>query len=245
MSGFIEALRKVPPALGMQVIAAHLLLVVGVLFGGLPYVIVQCLLGAELLLINLATIPLYPQRSLRRHVGDILKSTGLLAFVLFFLLVAYGVVAAAAGRSGYPLERVAGVLRHVGAGDLGWALAYLFVRVGFTAWQARESRDPRGTWTRQSLAFGGSTLVAMLLMVFVSFFAGMPLAKGLASAGVHVDVDALLTGLMACVRCFTALVATTIPDGELDSIARDPYVARESASFSVSRVRPGGYRRRD
>lgn len=224
MSGFIDALRKVPPALGLQVVAAHAVLLVGALFGGLPYVIVQCLLGAELLLINLATIPLYPQRPLRRHLVDLLKSAGLLVFVLFFLLVAYGVVAAEAGRPGQPLELVSGVLRHVGTGDLGWALVYVLARVGFTAWQARRSRDPRGTWTRQSLAFGGSTLVAMLFMVFVSFFAGMPLVKLLSSAGIRVDVDALLAGLMVCVRCLTALVATTISDGEMDSIAHDPYV---------------------
>lgn len=224
MPGIIEALRGVPPALGLQVVLAHALLLSGAVFGGVPYVVMQCLLGAELLLINVATVPMYPQRALLRHAADILKSAALLVFVLFFLLVAYGVVAAEVGRATPPLELTLGSLRGVDASDAGWALAYLLARVGFTAWQARRSRDPRGTWARQSLAFGGSTLIAMFFMVFVSFFIGIPLVKALALLGVHADPDAVLGSLMVGVRCFTALVSTTISEREMDAIARDPYV---------------------
>ncbi len=224
MTRIIEVLRKTDPAIGLQVVLAHALLLVGALFGGLPYVVVQGLLGAELLLINIATIPFYPQRGAWRHATDTLKSAGLLLFVLFFLFVGYGVVAAEAGRPGAPLEHTIAGLRGIGAADLGWALAYLLARVGFTSMQARRSRDPRGTWTRQSLAFGGSTLVAMLLMVFVTFFVGVPVVTVCGWIGWHVDADVLLGALMIGVRCCIALVASTMPASEMDEIARNPYV---------------------
>lgn len=222
MSKLTDALRQVPPQAALQITFAHLLLLAGAIWGGVPYVVLQTLLAGELLLINIATIPLYPQRSVVRHLGDVVKMAALLAFILFFVVISYGVVSAAA-REGEPLRLAMQAFEGLGPADFGWAFAYLLARLTASMWQARQSRDPRGTWARQNLLFGGSTFVAMLFMVFGAFFVGNPLSAGLARVGVVVDTDVLLSSLMVLARCFTALVVATMSASEIDAIANDPY----------------------
>jgi hypothetical protein len=215
-------MRQIPPQAGVQIVFAHVLLLAGAIWGGVPYVVLQALLAGELLLINIATIPLYPQRSAGRHLGDVVKMAALLAFILFFVVISYGVVTSAT-REGEPLRLALHAFEGLGPADFGWALAYLLARLTASMWQAKQSRDPRGTWARQNLLFGGSTFVAMLLMVFGAFFVGNPLIAGLARVGIVVDADVLLSSLMVLARFFTALVAATMSASEIDTIARDPY----------------------
>jgi hypothetical protein len=222
MSKLTDALRQVPPQAAMQIGFAHALLLAGAILGGVPYVVLQALLAGELLLINIATIPLYPQRSVGRHLGDVVKMAAVLAFILFFVVISYGVVSSAT-REGEPLRLALDAFSGLGPADFGWALAYLLARLSASMWQAKQSHDPRGTWARQNLLFGGSTFVAMLLMVFGAFFVGNPLIAGLARVGIVVDADVLLSSLMVLARFFTALVAATMSASEIDAIARDPY----------------------
>src|SRR6476620_10142896 len=145
MSKLTDALRQVPPQAAMQIAFAHALLLAGAIWGGVPYVVLQTLLAGELLLVNIATIPLYPQRSIARHLGDVLKMVAVLAFILFFVVISYGVVSAGA-RSGEPLQLALHAFQGLGLGDLGWALAYLLARLTASMRYAKQSSDPRGTW---------------------------------------------------------------------------------------------------
>jgi hypothetical protein len=222
MSKLTDALRQVPPQAALQIAFSHALLLAGAIWGGLPYVVLQAMLAGELLLINIATIPLYPQRSIARHLGDVIKMAAVLAFILFFVVISYG-VARSATHEGEPLRLALRAYEGLGPADFGWALAYLLARLTASMWQAKQSRDPRGMWARQNLLFGGSTFVAMLFMVFGAFFVGNPLIAGLARIGVVADADVLLSSLMVFARCFTALVAATMSASEIDAIASDPY----------------------
>ena len=222
MSKLTDALRQVPPQAALQIAFAHALLLAGAIWGGVPYVVLQTMLAGELLLINIATVPLYPERGVVRHLGDVIKMTALLAFILFFVVVSYGVVSSSVHK-GEPLRLALRAFDGLGIADFGWALAYLLARLTALMWQAKQSRDPRGTWARQNLLFGGSTFVAMLFMVFGAFFVGNPLIVGLARIGIIVDADVLLSSLMVFARCFTALIAATMSASEIDAIASDPY----------------------
>jgi len=222
MSKLTDALRQVPPQAAMQIAFAHALLLAGAIWGDVPYVVLQTLLAGELLLINIATIPLYPQRSVGRHLWDVAKMAAILAFILFFVVISYGVVSSAT-REGEPLRLALHAFKGLGVADFGWMLAYLLARLTASMWQARQSKDPRGTWARQNLLFGGSTFVAMLLMVFGAFFIGNPIVAGLARVGIVVDADVVLSSLMVLARCATALVAATMSASEIDAIASNPY----------------------
>lgn len=71
---------------------------------------------------------------------------------------------------------------------------------------------------------GGTTFVAMFLMVFVAIFVGAPIAAGLKVIGIDADVGAVLACLMVTLRFVLALVVATMPAHERDAIAANPYV---------------------
>ncbi|MFZ2237810.1 MAG: hypothetical protein WBP11_03120 [Dokdonella sp.] len=77
----------------MQLAISHLMLLAGCLWGGVPYIVLQALLAVELILISLASIVLYPERGFAKHFWDMLKLCGMLAFVMVFVVISYGVVA--------------------------------------------------------------------------------------------------------------------------------------------------------
>ena len=218
----LESLRAVSPRAALSVGIAHAFMLIGCLWGGLPYVFLQALLVAELILVSLATIPLYPERSLWKHILDIVKLSAGLVFVLFFVVVTYGIVSE--GDSGNALAAGLGQFQQVDLSDVLWAAGYLVVHVGISVAQALGSADPRGTWAKNNLAEGGATFVSMFLIVFVAFFVAVPIVTGGEMVGVAVDADALLAGLMVVVRFFMVLVVTTISAAEMDAMASNPYV---------------------
>lgn len=218
----IAAIRALPRAIVLQHLATHVLLLLGCLRGGMPYVMLQALLALELLLIGAASIPLYPERGLRKHVLDLIKMSAGLAFALFFLCVSYSVVASR-GNSGASLL-VQGVLAAAGHGAFAWALAYLLLNLCVSYRLARRNPDPRAWWSRETLSIGGATFVAMFLMVFVGFFIGLPLAGALDWLGIAADPDALLSTLMVALRFLLVLVVSTMSSEEMATVARNPYV---------------------
>jgi hypothetical protein len=221
MNPFLHTLRQVKPRDAAQLGAAHLLLAVGSLSGGLPYLVLQGLLGTELLLTNATTAVLYPQRGLLRHGWDLLKLAGVLVFVLFFLTVTYGVAAGRHGEAALPLALDS--LRDVDPLAIAWAAAYIAGSLGVGLWQALRSTDPRLAWTKSQLGRGGATFVAMFFMVFVAIFAGRPLLGFARAAGVPLDTDALLGVLMVAVRYVTALIVSTFSEADWKELAAEPY----------------------
>jgi hypothetical protein len=221
----LALLRSLPPRTVAVVVVSHLMLLAGILWGGMPYLALQSLLALELMAITLASIPLYPERGLRKHALDVLKTFGSLLFILFFVIVTYGVARSEDGDGDHALPAALASFAEVDAATLGWAFAYVVVHVGIALWQAFASSEPRLTWARSTLSEGATTLVAMLLMIFVAAFGGVPLMTLLARFGLAIDLDQLLACLMAAVRCLMALVMATISEREMTSMAANPYLS--------------------
>jgi hypothetical protein len=220
----LALLRSLPPRTVAAVVVSQLMLLAGILWGGMPYLALQSLLAVELVAITLASIPFYPARGLRKHALDVLKTTAILLFILFFVFVTYGVARAASGDEDHALPVALASIVQVDAATLGWAFAYVVVHVGISLWQALASSDPRLTWARSTLSEGATTLVAMLLMIFVAAFAAAPLMTLLARLGLAIGLDQLLACLMVAVRCLMALVMATISEREMTTMAANPYL---------------------
>ncbi len=220
-NNLIKALRGVSPRTAMRTAISHVFLLIGTIWGGLPYVFLQLLLVAELVLLTLATIPLYPGRGVLTHALDMLKLCAGLAFVFFFILVGYGVA-----RGGNQHSMVAGLieLRDVGIRDSAWAVGYLVLSLAVSMHTALHSANPRKTWAKSKLAEGATTFLALFFMVFVTFFIGKPILSGLELEGLKIDVGVLLSTLMVIVRYVLSLVMSTISDLDMDAISRDPYL---------------------
>lgn len=221
MKAWNEIRRLSPRQIG-AVALGHLALLGATLWGGLPYVVLQLLLAVELLLLSIASIPLYPERGWLKHALDTLKLAAGLTFVLFFVLVTYGV--AVEGDSGDAgLAAWQALLRGTARSELLWALFYVVVHIVVALALALSSERPRVTWAKNQLAEGAATFVALFLMVFVAAFIGAPLVAGLATLGIAVDVDVLLATLMVVLRFLLALVVATFSDSEMEAMAANPY----------------------
>lgn len=218
----IGELRRIPSPVALRILLAHGVLLVASLHGGLPYIILQGLLAFELLLLNLATVPFYPERGLLTHVFDLVKLGALLAFLLLFVCISYAIVSS--GEHADPIATTLARWHGLHRAGVAWAAGYIVVSLSLALLQALASPDPRLAWMNNALAAGGSTFVAMLFMVFVGFFGARPIAAALEYLGVPTDPDVLLIALMVGVRFFTALVAATIPEGDVAAMARNPYV---------------------
>lgn len=222
MKGLAE-LRALPARTIAGLVVGHAVLLAGVLWGGVPYVLMQALLALELLAVNVANVFVYRERGWRKHVLDILKLTAALVFVLFFLIVTHG-VAKQAG-SGNAMATGLQELESLSVGIAGWMLAYIVVHAGVSLWQALRSPNPRRAWAQQSLSGGAVTFIAMFFMVFAGLFLAAPLASGLRTIGFPANVDTLMGGFMIATRFVLSLVAATISPSELDAIAANPYAS--------------------
>ena len=211
----ISTLREVSSPTAARIAISHVFLLIACIFGNMPYIFLQLLLVAELLLLVLATLPFYRHRSLLSHGLDMLKIIVGLVFVFIFLLVGYAV-----GRSGDNDAMVADLmgLREVGIADALWALGYLILAFSISLHGALRSPNPRKSWAMSSLKGGGATFISFFLMVFAALFVGKPIIAGFAWLGLMIDVDALLSTLMIIVRYVLALVMSTASDSEMESI---------------------------
>ncbi len=215
-------LRRLPRRTVAAVAASHMLLLLCIGWGGLHYVMVLVLLAVELLVFNLATAMFYPQRGLGRHIADLLKMVAGLAFVLFFLVITYGIVAE--GDNGNALMAGLTALRGIGDTAVAWTAFYIVVRMLVSLWQARTAPEPRIAWAHNVLTENGVTFIAMFLMVFATFFVGVPLMIALKLIGFDASASVLLAGLMVTLRFALTLVVATMPAEEMAAIAADPYV---------------------
>lgn len=220
----LELLRTLPSRTVAMVMASHLMLLAGILWGGMPYLVLQGLLAVELFAINLATIPLYRERGMRKHVLDMLKTIAGLAILLFFVVVTYGVTQSEGGGSdGYALPVALATLKEVDTTALAWALGYVVVHLSIALWLALSSPNPRLAWMKSTVSEGATTLVAMLAMIFVSIFVATQMAAGLSRLGLAVDVEMLLACLMVALRAALALVMASMSERQMAAMAADPY----------------------
>lgn len=205
-----------------RVALSHVVLLGVTLLGGLPYLIMQAVLAVELLLLSLATIPLYPERGVGKHVFAIVKLIFTLIFVYFFVMVTYGV--ASGGGEGDALSIASQSLADAGIKDLLLSLLYVALSLTISLRQAMRDSNPRKAWAIARLIHGAVTTLAMIFMTFVSVFLGAPIGIALNNFGFPVDVNVILITLMVITRLFFALVAATIPENEMSTLAASPYM---------------------
>lgn len=194
LRALLQEMVQLPARTIAGVAAAHAVLLAGALWSGLPYVLLQALLAVELVLLNIASVPLYPERGWGKPLGDVLKVSAGMLFLMIFHFITWAV--AASGDEGYLLEDAWHDGLAFDSTAALWATGYIVVHLAFALQQALRSADPRGSWTKHVLADGTVSFLAMFLMVFVAMVVGVPLVKGLAMVGVDVDANLVLATLM-------------------------------------------------
>ncbi len=216
-------LRQLPTRVVAGVVLSNAWLLGLALVSGWPYLVLQFLLAVEVLLMSLATIPLYPERGLLRHLADLLKLGGGLAFVALFVVVSYG-VAADGGEEGQALPTALASVAHLGSREIAGAVAYLAATMSFSLWQAWRTSDPRLAWSKARLGQGAAAFLSLFFMVFVAIFAVAPLRHALALLGIDAGADRLLIVAMALLHTFFGLLLASFSEEEWVSMARQPYV---------------------
>ncbi|HVF35315.1 MAG TPA: hypothetical protein VND91_08325 [Candidatus Saccharimonadia bacterium] len=216
-----DRLRNLSRATVASVAASHVVLLAAVLWGELPYLALQALLAAEIVVIGVATIPLYRGRSLGSHVRDTLSLTGVALFLLLFLALTYGTVSGQ--RDGNALAFSVDALASVDAKGYALGIGYVLVHALVALQVARASADPQRAWVNGMIADGTATLMAMFLMVFVGLLLGSVIVEGFSRLGAGVDAGAVLGILMVGVRFLVALVVAAMPSESIDAIAANPY----------------------
>ena len=214
-------IRAIPRRQMVQLTISHLALLAACLWGGFPYIVLQTLLAAELILISLASIGLYPERGFAKHFWDMVKLCSMLAFVMVFVVISYGVVEEPDNPQ--PLSAAVHVYRDMDAATAVWALAYAGIQISIALWRVRHSSEPRLTWARENLGMGAVNFLAMIVMIVVAPVLAQPVLRGFASIGIVIDLDILLASLMVVVRFLFALVLATFSESEFKDIASNPY----------------------
>lgn len=218
----LEEILALPIQTLASVVLWHVVILAIALFGGLPYLIMQVAFAAEILLLDLATIPFYPERAKAKHAFDMLKMTGALVFIYFFVFVTYA-VAINEGRN----EVLAIAWRTLDAADgqdLMVSLFYITISLGFSFWQTFRLPDRKQEWTKRRLLDSGATLIAMTVMCFVAAIVVAPMIRLLKDIGQPVNPDAMLITLMVVTRCGFSLATACMPESTIRSISNKPFV---------------------
>ena len=202
----------------LQEVVSHAVLLALAWFGGLGYLGTILVLVSEPLIVIGLTIFLYPQRGLRRHLWDMVKSSALMAFLLVFVVATY---AAAHGESGgVGIDR----LIQLEWSLLAWAFGYSALHLGGMLVYASTQPQPRKAWARLALTQGAVTFIALFCTIFVAAFIGTWLAPMVRIYWPAVQVGDVLVLLAVLVRLGFAILMSHIPERELDEIADNPYV---------------------
>ncbi len=215
----LKEILKLPRRKLAGVALSHITLLGVTLFGGLPYLIMQSVLGVEVVLLGLATIPFYPKRGIGEHVFGMLTMTFMLAFIYLFVLISYGAVA---GDPDLALKTAWRSLEDAGTDDLLLSLFYVTVSLGMSLWQVSGQPDPRQAWENSRLLDGAMTMFAMIFITFITIFLAKPIVLAFNYLGIPMNVNALLITLMVVTRFFFALIATCMRESPIESIDTQP-----------------------
>ncbi|MEO8011508.1 MAG: hypothetical protein ABI650_07695, partial [Dokdonella sp.] len=95
--------------------------------------------------------------------------------------------------------------------------------LGVSLWQVMRQPDPRLAWAKSRLLDGTVTTLAMFFITFITIFLVKPIGLAFSYLGIPMNVDAVLITCMVMTRFFFALVAETLSESTIDSIAASPY----------------------
>lgn len=223
----LEVWRVVPTAQRVNLIISHIVLFAGFAWSKATYLEFQLLIAAELVLTNLATIPLYPGRGWRGHAGDVAKLIPGMAVLMGFVLIAYGVVAGEANEPA--VEPVLRAWSQIDSVPFTAFIGWIIFHHAAALWRAQRSPNPRLCWVKERLLDGGATFVALLVMIFASFFVALPLAWLARFFSAQPPVDLTLIAMMVIFRLLGSLLLAAMPDDELTKMAADPYLQPASS----------------
>jgi hypothetical protein len=207
------------PAAVVQEVVSHLLLVGFALGFGIGYLGLMLVFMAEIVIGNLITAALYPERGVGRHVLDLVKFLALMAFLLVFVVATY-LAAKGGGSSGVEMWAQLRVDGEAALAAVGLAAVHLSVLF----FVARRTTDPKLAWARMVLMQNAATLIGLFIMIFVAVFAGPVLGVVAKMMGLTRPVDAALIVCMAGIRLALALLLTRMPEREARDIAGQPYL---------------------
>ena len=206
----------------LQETLSHAVLLGMAWFSGLGYLGVVLMLAGEMLLVNLLSVLIYRERSFARHLGDLLKFSALMALLLMFVFLSYGV--ALVGHSGEPMPAAVQAAMDLDTDLLGWTLAYAAVHLCAILILTRTRPDPRKEWARLALAQGGVTFLAIFFLIFVVIFLGPPIIDIVRLAFPGVAAGVVLAPFAVALRFALALVMSRIPEESLAQMGSNPYV---------------------
>jgi hypothetical protein len=210
------------PGAVLQELVSHTALYAVAWYGGLGYIGLLLMLALELVVVNLLSTVVYPERGVLRHLRDLVLFLPLMAFLLFFVLVTYGVarkdelVGAAADSPFGLLQLDLDLLR--------WTAIYTVLHLGAMLVYARTRPQPRLEWARLALTLGAVTFIAIFVLIFVVAFLGAPAVEAVRwLVGTDVPGDRVLCAIAVLVRLGFALLMSRMPEHDLKQIAAQPY----------------------
>ena len=209
------------PLVATQEVVSHALLAWFAIAAGIGYLGLMAVFAAELLLGNLVSVAMYPERGAKRHAWDLVKFVFAMGLLLGFVVATYTV--ARQGGGGTELH-VHDVLPDDTGGALRWSIAFAALSIAVRYLLARREPDPKFAWARSVLVQNAATFVTLLLMIFVAAFAGAAIGGVAELAGVEAPIDTLLILVTAGMRLFFALLVSRMPEREMRSMAQQPYI---------------------
>jgi hypothetical protein len=171
-------------------------------------------LAAELLLINLLSVAMFPELGRAKQGRDTIGSIVVILALLPLILVSSS---AALGQELLPESLWARLLASLSPSTWGVAAIFSAVHVGMLWAAARRSEAPQREWVRQGVAQGATTLLGFVLQIVVLF--GLALfAEPLGLVHASPAVGAALTAfVVATCRFVVALMLVArIPDDAWD-----------------------------
>ena len=206
----------------MQEVISHAILLGLAWFGGFGYLGTVLVLSAEVLLICMLSIFIFPERGMLRHLGDLVKVAGILGFLLIFVFLGHGL--ALRGGDDQALAYGVAAVLDLDPVILLYALAYTALHLVAMAIYARTRPQPRKEWVRLATTQGATTFVALFLLIFAAIFLGVAVVNVLRWILPGIDSGDVLVLFAVVLRFGIALLVSRMPEKDLDEIAAKPYV---------------------
>jgi hypothetical protein len=212
-----------PATLKRETVAHVMLLAVG-WSSGVGYLGMMLMLGAELLLLTLLSIVVYPERGVWRHFVSLAWFVFLLAFLGLFVVLTYRVAMESvpgfeAGENPFSVVRLDPNLVY-------WTLGYTALHLLAMLVYARTRKNPRAAWSESVLMQGSATMMTVFIMIFGALIVGGPLLTALQwvwTMSVS-SAEAVLILLLVLAHFGMSLVISRLPQSARDEIAENPYV---------------------
>ena len=215
-----EKAKLQPLEVAMQLLG-HLQLLWFVYSGSLGYVELQLIFAAEVIIINVLSMPLYGSRGVAKHVSSMAMTLFGLAVMMMLLLAGY---AANTNASGF-----AEIFAQLNWHDFAIGMAYMLIRFVGILVVALTSSDAKLSWARSSLTTGGVTFFTMFLMCFIGFMGGALMTGAVAMAGWHMNVSVVLAVIAIALHFGFTVLVDTMPQKEMRAMAANPYAKADAA----------------